>query len=87
MSEEDEFDFDDRIDLDFSRFTCPECGELLSLVAFIYRNGHLGIEVTCEWCDYVGFEVELECKKSDLRRFRRRLGVFKATLQELRKPC
>ncbi|MEM4139989.1 MAG: hypothetical protein QXG36_02690 [Nitrososphaeria archaeon] len=85
MKEEYDSSLDDKIDLDFARFTCPECGESLSLIAFMYKNGHLGIEVTCEWCDYVGFEIELDCKKGDLRKFRRKLGIFKAKLQELGK--
>lgn len=85
MREEGEFDFNDILDRDYLPFICPECGDPLYLVTFIYRNGNLGIEVTCEWCDYVGFKIELDCKKRDLRKFRRKLGVFKATLQELRK--
>ena len=65
--------------LEGSRFQCPECHELLSLIAFVYKDAReLGIRCTCEWCDYEGFEIRLRVKKGDLKRFMRDKGIFVA---------
>jgi predicted RNA-binding Zn-ribbon protein involved in translation (DUF1610 family) len=65
--------------LDGSRFVCPSCGELLSLVAFVYRDTKdLGIKCTCEWCDYEGFDIRLKISKKDLKKFTDEKGLFVA---------
>jgi predicted transcriptional regulator len=71
-----------------SRFQCPECGELLSLVAYPYdeSTGELGIQCTCEWCDYVGFEVNLGIMWQDLKFFKDKAGLFKAKLFNVTSP-
>ncbi|MCP8322908.1 MAG: hypothetical protein L6N96_01855 [Candidatus Methylarchaceae archaeon HK02M2] len=63
---------------------CPECGELLSYIRLIDRNKRrLGLQITCEWCDYDGISIDLGINKEMLRKYHGHEGLFKATLQQV----
>ncbi|MEM3697681.1 MAG: hypothetical protein QXQ94_09320 [Candidatus Bathyarchaeia archaeon] len=59
---------------------CPICKQQLYVLPEVIGK-NLMIRISCDFCEYEGFEIEIDLKEIDPKKFKYKARKFKAILQ------